>query len=87
MARTLKYLTVEQQVAILEQRALELEAEYFATTKENELATKLGLTEIVDGTKAKAEAYAEALDSLEADIAALKGAEATPRASRRKKSS
>lgn len=84
LTRKLKYLTVEQQVAILQQRALEIEADYFASVNEHALAVKLGLEDVQANTENKATGLAEALDHIEAQIADLEGVAATPAPRKRK---
>jgi hypothetical protein len=68
MTRPLKYLNPEHKIAILKQRALELEADLFAQQTEHELAQYLGLDEVVTATEKKIELFDSALNDLEAKI-------------------
>ena len=64
----MKYLTAEHMVAILKQRALELEADLFSQQTERDLATQLNLPEVVSAAEAKIKTFEGVLAALEEKI-------------------
>lgn len=76
---TYDLLTVDQQLTILSQRKLEIEADLFAQRTENALAKELGMAQVEASTAEKVAAFERAIEFLDDQISALEGATSEPK--------